>query len=306
MIGGSSRPHECGARPSRRAPDRAREDIHLRVLARRLQQRREPAVERADVVVDEHHQLARRARARRCCARRSGRAAACAARSARRDAPPVRAPPVRLRRRRRPAPPRLPPPPVARSRRAPPRGRAGAPRVGITIEAGGASGLIGSDSLGLQRFRQLRPARGWAPALGSRASGSLPAQPLPHDRRRGARSRRPAVARARAPRRARRAARARLRRELGRGRAALGLLRGGLDPDEVQRAVRAHGARVVHAHNLQPAFGWRALAAARAAGREGRAAPAPVPARVRHRRVLHATARSAPAATEATRCPACA
>ncbi len=54
--------------------------------------------------------------------------------------------------------------------------------------------------------------------------------------------------------------------ELGRGRAAVGLLRGGLDPGEVQRAVRAHGARVVHAHNLQPAFGWRALAAARAAG----------------------------------------
>jgi glycosyltransferase involved in cell wall biosynthesis len=54
--------------------------------------------------------------------------------------------------------------------------------------------------------------------------------------------------------------------ELGRGRAALGLLRGGLDPDDVRRAVRAHGARVVHAHNLQPALGWRALAAARSAG----------------------------------------
>ncbi|MFI4991756.1 MAG: glycosyltransferase family 4 protein [Solirubrobacterales bacterium] len=54
--------------------------------------------------------------------------------------------------------------------------------------------------------------------------------------------------------------------ELGRGRAALGLLRGGLDPDEVGRSVREHRARVVHAHNLQPAFGWRALAAARAAG----------------------------------------
>ena len=32
------------------------------------------------------------------------------------------------------------------------------------------------------------------------------------------------------------------------------------------RAVRAGGARVVHAHNLQPALGWRALAAAREAG----------------------------------------
>jgi glycosyltransferase involved in cell wall biosynthesis len=55
-------------------------------------------------------------------------------------------------------------------------------------------------------------------------------------------------------------------RELARGRAALGLLRGGLAPQEVARAVGASGARVVHAHNLQPALGWRALAAARSAG----------------------------------------
>ncbi len=53
---------------------------------------------------------------------------------------------------------------------------------------------------------------------------------------------------------------------LGRGRAALGLLRGGLQPGDVARAVRLSGARVVHAHNLHPALGWRALAAARAAG----------------------------------------
>ena len=53
---------------------------------------------------------------------------------------------------------------------------------------------------------------------------------------------------------------------LGRARAAAGLLRGGLRPDEVARAVRRTGARVVHAHNLDPAFGWRALAAARGAG----------------------------------------
>jgi glycosyltransferase involved in cell wall biosynthesis len=53
---------------------------------------------------------------------------------------------------------------------------------------------------------------------------------------------------------------------LGRGRAALGLVRGGLEPEEVAGAVRLSGARVVHAHNLQPALGWRALAAARAAG----------------------------------------
>jgi glycosyltransferase involved in cell wall biosynthesis len=53
---------------------------------------------------------------------------------------------------------------------------------------------------------------------------------------------------------------------LGRARAAMGLLRGGLEPDEVAAAVRRSGARVVHAHNLQPALGWRALAAAREAG----------------------------------------
>jgi glycosyltransferase involved in cell wall biosynthesis len=53
---------------------------------------------------------------------------------------------------------------------------------------------------------------------------------------------------------------------LGRAGAALGLLRGGLDPAEVARAVRSSGARVVHAHNVNPALGWRALAAARAAG----------------------------------------
>jgi glycosyltransferase involved in cell wall biosynthesis len=53
---------------------------------------------------------------------------------------------------------------------------------------------------------------------------------------------------------------------LGRGAAATAMLRGGLDPTEVARAVRRTKARVVHAHNLQPAFGWRALAAARDAG----------------------------------------
>ncbi len=46
----------------------------------------------------------------------------------------------------------------------------------------------------------------------------------------------------------------------------MGLLRGGLEPGEVAQAVRLSGARVVHAHNVQPALGWRALAAARAAG----------------------------------------
>jgi glycosyltransferase involved in cell wall biosynthesis len=49
-------------------------------------------------------------------------------------------------------------------------------------------------------------------------------------------------------------------------RAAAGLLRGGLEPDEVARAVRHLRADVVHVHNIHPLFGWRALAAAREAG----------------------------------------
>jgi glycosyltransferase involved in cell wall biosynthesis len=53
---------------------------------------------------------------------------------------------------------------------------------------------------------------------------------------------------------------------IGAPRAAVGLLRGGLAPGDVAAAVRRTGARVVHAHNLLPDLGWRALAAARAAG----------------------------------------
>ena len=48
--------------------------------------------------------------------------------------------------------------------------------------------------------------------------------------------------------------------------AALGLVRGGLNPDEVADAVRRTGARVVHAHNVNPTFGARSLEAAREAG----------------------------------------
>jgi glycosyltransferase involved in cell wall biosynthesis len=48
--------------------------------------------------------------------------------------------------------------------------------------------------------------------------------------------------------------------------AAAGLVGGGLHPDEVARAVRRTRARIVHAHNLHPTYGWRALAAARDAG----------------------------------------
>jgi glycosyltransferase involved in cell wall biosynthesis len=53
---------------------------------------------------------------------------------------------------------------------------------------------------------------------------------------------------------------------LGARAAAAGLLAGGLHPDAVAQAVRRTGARIVHAHNLHPTFGWRSLAAARAAG----------------------------------------
>ena len=53
---------------------------------------------------------------------------------------------------------------------------------------------------------------------------------------------------------------------LSRGRAAAGMLAGGLRPEEIDRLVRTRRARVVHAHNIHPTLGWRALAAARAAG----------------------------------------
>jgi glycosyltransferase involved in cell wall biosynthesis len=52
----------------------------------------------------------------------------------------------------------------------------------------------------------------------------------------------------------------------GRGRAARALLAGGQAPEGVARAVAEHAADVVHAHNIHPLFGARALTAARAAG----------------------------------------
>jgi glycosyltransferase involved in cell wall biosynthesis len=54
--------------------------------------------------------------------------------------------------------------------------------------------------------------------------------------------------------------------QLSRIEAARGLLQGGLRPGEVAAAVRLTEARIVHAHNVNPSYGWRALAEARAAG----------------------------------------
>jgi glycosyltransferase involved in cell wall biosynthesis len=54
--------------------------------------------------------------------------------------------------------------------------------------------------------------------------------------------------------------------QLGNLPAARALLSGGVDPQQVGDAVRRLRADVVHAHNLHPLFGWRALAAASAAG----------------------------------------
>jgi glycosyltransferase involved in cell wall biosynthesis len=82
---------------------------------------------------------------------------------------------------------------------------------------------------------------------------------------------------------------------LGRARAAAALARGGLEPDDVARAVRRTGARVVHAHNLTPAFGWRALAAARDAG-------ARVVAHLHNYRLVCAVGICFTAGSECTRC----
>lgn len=53
---------------------------------------------------------------------------------------------------------------------------------------------------------------------------------------------------------------------VSRAKAARGLVAGGLEPDDVSGAVRRMRADVVHAHNVHPLFGWRALAAAQQAG----------------------------------------
>jgi glycosyltransferase involved in cell wall biosynthesis len=77
--------------------------------------------------------------------------------------------------------------------------------------------------------------------------------------------------------------------------AATGLLRGGIAPREVAKAVRLTGARVVHAHNLNPLFGWRALAAAREEG-------ARVVAHLHQYRLVCATGVCFSGGQECTRC----
>jgi glycosyltransferase involved in cell wall biosynthesis len=52
----------------------------------------------------------------------------------------------------------------------------------------------------------------------------------------------------------------------GRARAGAAMVAGGLDPGAVARAVERSGADVVHAHNVNPLLGRRALEAARDAG----------------------------------------
>jgi glycosyltransferase involved in cell wall biosynthesis len=54
--------------------------------------------------------------------------------------------------------------------------------------------------------------------------------------------------------------------DLSRARAAASLWHGGLEEGAVRRAARSMRADVVHAHNVHPLFGWRALAAGREAG----------------------------------------
>ncbi len=82
---------------------------------------------------------------------------------------------------------------------------------------------------------------------------------------------------------------------IGAPRAAASLLRGGLAPGEVAAAVRLTGARVVHAHNLGPLFGWRALAAAREQG-------ARVVAHLHQYRLVCATGVCFTAGEQCTRC----
>ena len=107
------------------------------------------------------------------------------------------------------------------------------------------------------------------PLLPPRETDGRPRVLLLHNRYRAAGGEERVIDELEALLRARGHAVARLERDseaAGPARAAHGLLRGGLQPGDVAKAVRLHRADVVHAHNLHPLLGWRALAAAQAAG----------------------------------------
>jgi len=57
-----------------------------------------------------------------------------------------------------------------------------------------------------------------------------------------------------------------LRVARGRARAGVAMLRGGLAPDAIAKAIDRSGAELVHAHNIHPLLGPRALARAKEAG----------------------------------------
>ncbi len=98
--------------------------------------------------------------------------------------------------------------------------------------------------------------------------------------------------------------RARLGARSAAARRRSGLLRGrAAARSRSADAVRRTGARVVHAHNIGADVRLARAGRGARGGRAGRAAPAQLPARVRGRHVLHAAARTARAATAATRCP---
>src|ERR1700748_512149 len=52
--------------------------------------------------------------------------------------------------------------------------------------------------------------------------------------------------------------------DVSKERAAVSMIEGGSDPNQVAVAARRMGADVVHVHNIHPLFGWRALEAAQA------------------------------------------
>ena len=107
------------------------------------------------------------------------------------------------------------------------------------------------------------------PLLPPRDAGARPRVLLLHNRYRAAGGEERVLDELDALLRSRGHAVARLERDsdaAGRAQAARGLLGGGIDPGDVAKAVRLHRADVVHAHNVHPLLGWRALAAARAAG----------------------------------------